>query len=613
MIYKSLRECVLDIEKHGHLIRVTEEVDPHLEMAEIHRRVHQAQGPAILFERVKGSSFPAVANLFGTIERCRFIFRSTLMGVKQLIEIKVDPLRALKSPLHYARSPLIARNALPKRVSKGPVLTHETSIDRLPQIKSWPDDGGAFITLPQVYSEDPLRPGIMSSNLGMYRIQISGNGYEKNKEIGLHYQIHRGIGVHHAKALDRGEPLRVSIFVGGPPAHTFAAVMPLPEGVPEVVFAGALAGRRFRYVKREGHTISADADFCITGIIDPEKMLPEGPFGDHLGYYSLVHDFPCLRVESVYHRAGAIWPFTVVGRPPQEDTIFGELIHELTGPVVPKEIPGLMALHAVDAAGVHPLMLAVGSERYVPYEERRPMEILTIANAILGFGQASLAKYLLIVAAEDNPDLNIHHIEEFFTHLLERIDWRRDLHFQTMTTIDTLDYTGSGLNEGSKVVMAAAGKRIRKLSLEFPKNTHLPEGFQKPSFVMPGILIIEGGSFKDYPSATGEINRFTNWVKDMKMKGAVEGIPLIVVVNDSTFTSSTLSNFLWVASTRSNPSHDIYGVESFIENKHWGCNGPLVIDARIKPHHAPPLVEDPHVSKRVDALGLQGKSLYGII
>jgi 4-hydroxy-3-polyprenylbenzoate decarboxylase len=222
--------------------------------------------------------------------------------------------------------------------------------------------------------------------------------------------------------------------------------MPLPEGLPELAFAGALGGRRVRMVRRGDELpFAGEADFVITGSVEPGLRLPEGPFGDHLGYYSLTHEFPVLAVERVYHREGAIWPFTVVGRPPQEDTTFGALIHELTGPVIPSVLPGIHAVHAVDAAGVHPLLLAIGSERYVPYAPRRqPQELLTLASAVLGQGQMSLAKYLWIAAREDAPELDIHDIAGFLRHVLARVDWRRDLHFHTRTTIDTLDYSGSG-------------------------------------------------------------------------------------------------------------------------------------------------------------------------
>jgi len=312
MRYRSLNECVMDLEKNNHLVRIKEEINPNLEMAEIQRRIYQANGPALLFERVGGSPFPAVSNLFGTIERSRFIFRSTFDRVKRLIELKADPSLFIKHPHSYLKTVLSGLHALPKRVSSGPVFARKTSIDKLPQIKSWPDDGGAFILLPQVYSEDPYYNSIMKSNMGMYRIQISGNDYIQNKEIGLHYQIRRDIGVHHSKAIEMGKPLRVSIFVGGHPAHTFSAVMPLPEGLPEVAFAGLLAGRRFRYARKKNFTISVDADFCITGTIIPDKTCLEGPFGDHIGYYSLKHNFPVIKVDSVYHRKDAIWPFTSV-------------------------------------------------------------------------------------------------------------------------------------------------------------------------------------------------------------------------------------------------------------------------------------------------------------
>ena len=609
MRYRSMRHCVQDLEKHGHLVRIRDEVDPNLEMAEIHRRVNRSHGPALLYENVKGSAFPAVSNLFGTLERSRVIFRSTLKWVRRLIEIKADPPAYMKAPWKAAGIASIALNIPPRRVRSGPVLKHTTTIARLPQIRCWQDDGGAFILLPQVYTEDPMNPGILKSNLGMYRIQLSGNQYEPDREVGLHYQIRRDIGIHHTNAIAKGEPLRVSVFVGGPPAHTFAAVMPLPEGLPEVAFAGGLAGRRFRYVQKNGFTISAEADFCITGTVNPGQTLPEGPFGDHLGYYSLAHEFPVLNVDTVYHREGAVWPFTVVGRPPQEDTAFGELIHELTGPMVPVELPGLKAINAVDAAGVHPLLLAIGSERYVPYRERQPQEILTIANALLGFGACSLAKYLLIVAGEDNPQLDIHNIGDFLRHLLERVDWTRDLHFQTRTTIDTLDYSGTGLNEGSKVVIAAAGAKRRDLSTEIPRNLVLPDELKNPRVALPGILAVEAPPYNT-PAEAEAAQRLT---AALESADRAKGFPLILFVDDADFTARTPNNFLWVTFTRSNPSHDIHGVRSFIENKHWGCHGPLVIDARLKPHHAPPLVEDPQITRKVDRLGERNGPLHGII
>ncbi len=608
MKYRSLFRCVQDLEKHGQLVRIQTEVDPYLEMAEIQRRLYAVQGPAVLFERVKGSPFPAVANLFGTLERARFIFRSTLPAVKKIVGLKADPTSFLKAPHRYLGTPFAAINALPVKARLGaPIRYGQTTIDQLPLIQSWPMDGGPYVLLPQVYSEDPEQPKVMNSNVGMYRVQLMGNDYIANQEIGLHYQIHRGIGVHHTKAHARNEPLRVSVFVGGPPAHTFAAVMPLPEGLSEVMFAGLFAGRNFRYIHHQGHTLSADADFVITGTIDPTATKPEGPFGDHLGYYSLQHAFPVMKVDGVYHRKDAIWPFTVVGRPPQEDTTFGALIHEVTAEMVPVSVPGLHAMHAVDAAGVHPLLLAIGSERYVPYQTRFPQELLTVANAVLGFGQASLAKYLLMLAKEDNPP-DIHDIPAFFQFLLERIDLRRDLHFQTRTTMDTLDYSSANLNQGSKVVMAAAGPVIRQLATTLPETMSLPAGFRDPQLVLPGIVAISGPGYTGEEQGEAQAHQLTE---------ALEGIPLatmplIILCDDSRFAAKNTANFLWTTFTRSNPSHDIYGVGSFVDHKHWGCTGPLMIDARVKPFHAPALIEDPAVSAKVDAMAAKGGPLAGL-
>jgi 4-hydroxy-3-polyprenylbenzoate decarboxylase len=613
MGYRSLRQCVDDLRAHGRLVQIEPEVDPYLEAAAIQRRVYEAQGPTLFFARVKGCTFPMVANLFGTMERARFLFRDTLEAVERLVEVKVRPPSAFRNPWAFRRVPLTALHLVPRRVASGPILAHRTMLDQLPQLQSWPEDGGPFITLPQVYTEDPDRPGLARSNLGMYRVQLAGNAYEPNREAGLHYQIHRGIGVHHAAAIRRGEALRVNVFVGGPPALTVAAVMPLPEGLPELSFAGALAGHRIPMVAPDGYLpMPAEADFVVCGTVDPHVRKPEGPFGDHLGYYSLAHDSPVLRVDRVYHREGAIWPFTSVGRPPQEDTTFGALIHELTGPLVPTVLPGIRAVHAVDAAGVHPLLLAIGSERYVPYAEtRRPQEILTQANAILGQGQMSLAKYLLIVAGEDDPDLDIHDVGAFLRHLLERVDWSSDLHFQTRTTIDTLDYSGHGLNQGSKLVIASAGPRRRTLPTQLPEGLHLPEGYGEPRVALPGVLVTRGPRFGGDPTAAE--SPIAAFCRALAPTDPIVAFPLVVVVDDSELAAQNLRNFLWVTFTRSDPAADIDGVGAFVHRKHWGCAGPLVIDARIKPQHAPPLAEDPGIERRVDALGAPGGPLHGII
>lgn len=643
MGYRSLQDCVADLDRHGCLRRISAEIDPNLEAAAIHRRVFAAGGPALLFERVRGCRFPMVSNLFGTLDRARFMFRDSYARVQKLIELKADPSQLLRSPLRYASAPLAALNMLPRHVRSGPVLAEQPRLSELPQQVSWPRDGGPFITLPQVYTEDLHQPGLMRSNLGMYRIQLAGNQYEPDRQVGLHYQLHRTIGVHQTQALAAGRPFHVNVFVGGPPAMTLAAVMPLPEGMSELTFAGALGGRRIRMARRpQGLPVYADADFAICGTVETDaggacRMLPEGPFGDHLGYYSLRHPFPVLRVREVFCRRGAIWPFTVVGRPPQEDTAFGQIIHDLTGPMIPSVLPGVHGVHAVDVAGVHPLLLAIGSERYMPFlQEPRPQELLTQASAILGQGQLSLAKYLWIASHQDDPRLDLHDPRAFFLHMLERADWTRDLHFQTQTTIDTLDYSGDGLNAGSKLVVAAVGPKRFDLASEMPSEVPLPAGFSDPHIAIPGVVALRGPrcpapSF-DYDAsragrASGDAVQAAGLSEAQRERteqieafchALGPGHPLrrfrlIVIVDDPAMVAAALANMLWVAFTRSNPAADISGVDAFVQAKHWGCRGPLVIDARMKPHHAPALEEDPQVSQRIEALAAAGGPLAGLL
>jgi 4-hydroxy-3-polyprenylbenzoate decarboxylase len=612
MNYSSLEDCLIDLEKNKHLVRIKEEVDPYLEMAAVHLRVHEAGGPALLYENVKGSKYRAASNIFGTLDRSKFIFRNTFAAVQKLIELKNDPVKAIKQPFKNFGAGVAALKALPlKDPATRPIFGNEIKISDIPAIHHWPIDGGAFVTLPQVYTEDIDQPGIMKANLGMYRIQLTGNEYELNKEIGLHYQLHRGIGVHQTKANKKGLPLKVSCFVGGPPSHTLSAVMPLPEGISEMTFAGVLGGRRFRYSYVDGFCISTDADFVITGEVHPGETKPEGPFGDHLGYYSLTHPFPLMKVHKVYAKKNAIWPFTVVGRPPQEDTSFGQLIHEIAGGAIEEEIPGLKEVNAVDAAGVHPLLLAIGSERYTPYmPAKQPAEILTIANHVLGTGQLSLAKFLFITA-DDTNKLTTHHIQQYLQYVLKRIDLTRDVHFYTNTTIDTLDYSGTGLNSGSKVVFAAYGDVKRELCTEVPNALNELQNFQNAKLVMPGVVSLQTKRFTTYASAQAEMDELNEQLKDKVEQ--LSGLAIIVIADDSSFVAEKLNNFLWVTFTRTNPSHDIYGIASFVKNKHWGCEGPLVIDARIKPHHAPPVEKDPTVEKRIDRLFDKGGSLYRVL
>lgn len=612
MGYANLNQCLVDLEAQGQLRRVDVELDPYLELAAVQRRAFRAKAPALLFTRLKGTRFPMLANLFGTRERLRYIFRDSLRAVDAVLAAKADPSAALRRPWRsLAALPGLVR-MLPraKRNGGAPVLECNCNLADLPRLTCWPGDGGPFITLPLVYSEDPCRPGLNASNLGMYRVQLAGNAYAPD-EAGLHYQIHRGIGAHHANAIARGEELPVHVYVGGPPALSVAAVMPLPEGLSELRFAGLLGGRRVELARAPELRLPvlAEADFCISGRLVP-GLKPEGPFGDHVGYYSLRHDFPVLKVDAVYHRRDAVWPFTAVGRPPQEDTVFGDFIHELTAPLVPQVFQGVREVHAVDVAGVHPLLLALGSERYTPYEaRRRPRELLTAALHLLGATQTALAKYVLLAAHEDAPGLCARDVPAFLRHLLERTDFSRDLHFLTRSTSDTLDYTGCGLHEGSKLIWASAGEKRRELGLELRGAPDLPEGFSEPRVAGPGLLVVRGPA---HSLERGEPDpRMEELARRLEAWPEREAFPLVAVVDDAVFCAAGLDNFLWVVFTRSDPATDSYGAHAQTRAKHWSCAAPLVLDARLKPFHAPPLEEDPAVTRGVEALAAPGGPLHG--
>ena len=610
MSMRSTRSVVEDLRAHDRLLEIGDEVDPFLELAEIHRRVYRSGGPALLFSKVRGCKFPVATNLFGTLDRAKFIFRSTFAAVQLAVQLKVDPSQARR---HFWRLPTLAMTALamrPKRVSRAAVQANACQLSDLPHVTCWPDDGGAFVTLPQVLSQAPSVAGkkqaLRDINLGMYRVQLDGNAYAAD-ECGLHYQIHRGIGVHHAAAIELQRSFPVNVTVGGSPAMTLSAVMPLPEGMSELIFAGALAGHRIPVLSStDAAPIYADADFCIVGEVEPNAVKPEGPFGDHLGYYARVHDFPVMKVRQVYHRHDAIWPMTVVGRPPQEDTTFGELIHELTGPVVPSVLPGVKGVHAVDASGVHPLLLAIGSERYTPYAKpNRPQELLTQAHAILGQGQLSLAKYLWITDQASDPNLEIEDVAQFLMHCLRRADWRRDLHFHTRTTMDTLDYSGDSLNQGSKLVIAAAGSPLRELPRSIESDLRLPDDWKNPRVALPGVIVVESNRC----SGSADQRRMWDVCDRLGKDYPLNRFALIVVVDNSEFAARNIDNFVWTTFTRSNPAVDVYGIAAWVEDKHFGCDGSLVIDARQKPHHAPPLVEDATISAKVDARAARGGEL----
>ena len=618
MGYRNLRACVEDLQATGRLVRIEQPIDPHLEAAEIQRRVFQAGGPAIYFASVKGCRFPMVSNLFGTMERVRYIFRDSLGSLAEIVALGVDPADVVPPPsAGVAGSAGRLAGAAPQgppRSRAGP----ETTLEQLPQLKSWPDDGGAYITLPQVYTEDPDQPRAGPVEPGHVPRPDFRRPVRAESPGGLHYQIHRGIAAHHAAAIRRGERLRVNVFVGGPPAMTVAAVMPLPEGVSELAFAGLLGRRRVPMICRLGDLpISAEADFCITGYLDPKKLLPEGPFGDHLGYYSLAARFPRdAGGPGLSPRPADLAVYG--GGPPAAGRLDVRPTDPRAGRAGDSAVDSRRAGGSRGGRGRGASAAVWPSAASVMCPTKSPAaraSCSTQANALLGFGQMSLAKYLWIVAGEDNPQLDVRDVPEFLRHVLERVDWRREPALPVLH-----DDRHAGLH-GPRAALGLEGDhgRGRPGAADAAGGDRQPHPHSREARLqqsarcfLPGILVVKGP--RHTAGEDGHDAAVERFCESYTREDAINLFPLVVIVDDSEFASRTLSNFLWTTFTRSNPAADTYGIEAFFGQKHWGSLR-LAGDRRAgsKKHHAPPLVEDPEVTRRVDALAAPGGPLHGII
>ncbi|MDX1960016.1 MAG: UbiD family decarboxylase [Leptospiraceae bacterium] len=574
-VLRSTKEFVDCLEERKDLLKITEEVDPIEEIAEIQRRVSAKKGPALLFTNVKGSKFSVATNLFGSKDRIDLAFGKR---PKELIEKLAETIQKLLPPnfqkIWEAKS--LAFEAFRvgmKKVSRPAIL--ECSLNdlmELPALKSWPNDAGRFITLPLVYTESIVNG---KGNLGMYRIQL-----HNKSQTGMHIQIHRGGGFHHFEAEERNLPLPAHIYVGGPPSMTLAAIAPMPEEISELIVASLLLGEKLRIHKNPSISplpIVADSDFMIVGEIAPKLRMPEGPFGDHYGYYALKHDYPVLNVKSIHHRKNAIWPATVVGRPPQEDHFIAEYLQDLLSPMFPIVMPKVISVWAYEESGVHTLAAAVVKERY-------HKEAFTAAMRILGEGHLSLSKCLFVT----NERIELKDFQKTFTTILERMDTRTDVHIIANISQDTLDYTGPEVNKGSKLIILGVGEKRNELRKDF--NGDLKNSiFKNPKVFVPGALVIQGPAY-----------RKGDGVPDALVKeDAIHKFPLVFLVDDSTDASKTSHDFLWTIFTRFEPAGDLYGNKSIIRN-HISFDGSIVFDCRLKEWYPPVLKPNPEIVDRVE-------------
>ncbi|MGE3164301.1 MAG: UbiD family decarboxylase [Planctomycetota bacterium] len=572
---KNLREFLGRLERERDLAVIDVPADPHLEIAEIHRRVIAAGGPALLFRRPRGADFPVVTNLFGTARRVDLAFGSRpLELVKRAVEVAEGLFPLSLGKLWKARDLMGAglRVGL-RRGSAGPVtevLERDPRLSRLPCLTGWPEDAGAFVTLPLVYTEHP-RDG--RHNLGMYRLQRFDD-----RHTGMHWQIGKGGGFHHHEAETAGQRLPVTVFLGGPPALIASAIAPLPENVGELILASLLQGAKLRLARSAvgPHPLVAEAEFALVGFVPPGERRPEGPFGDHYGYYSLEHDYPVLHVDALYRRRDAIYPATVVGKPRQEDFYLGDFLQELLSPLFPLVMPAVRSLWSYGETGYHSLAAAVVRDRY-------PREAMASAFRILGEGQLSLTKFLLLTdAARDLTDFR-----GLLEHLLARVVWERDLFVFSCVSMDTLDYTGPKVNEGSKGVLLGLGDPVRELPRAFVGT--LPPECARVEVFCPGCLVIETPPFSADPAAVQRLARdprFGAW-------------PLLIGVDDARGTVRSVARFLWTVFTRFEPGADIHAAEVSVVRNHPTFRAPIAIDARTKPSYPRELFCDPETAQRV--------------
>jgi UbiD family decarboxylase len=578
-MFTDLRAFLDHLRRDRDVVEVDALVDPVEEVAEIHRRVIAGGGPALLFTNVKGADFPLVTNLFGTPRRAELAFgQRPLAFIKRLVHLAETMLPPTPAKLWDARDiGLAAMKVGTRRRSDGPVtqvVTRDVRLDRLPALTCWPEDGGPFVTLPLVYTQHPDKGG---PNLGMYRLHV-----HDATSTGMHWQIGKGGGFHYQLAEAKNQALPATVFLGGPPALILSAIAPLPENIPELLLASLVAGEKIGQVPGPNghpHPLVANAEFALMGQVAPHLRKPEGPFGDHYGYYSLEHDYPVFQVTQMAHRRDAIYPATVVGKPRQEDFFIGDLLQDLLSPLFPLVMPAVVDLWSYGETGYHSLAGAIVKQRY-----RR--EAMASAFRILGEGQLSLQKFLLVT---DQP-VDLRDFRATLEHVLARTNPETDLYVFSNLSMDTLDYSGPKVNEGSKGVWLGLGDPVRDLPREFRPPVPPPSDVTDVRVFCGGCLVVTGPAFdadRDAPARIAAHPAFAGW-------------PLVILSDEAERATRSAMNFLWTTFTRFEPAADIHAASARVVRNHIAYSGPVCIDARMKPWYPKEVTCRPEIARTVD-------------
>ena len=447
-MYKNLRQFISELESRGDLHRIKTEVDPSLEITEIADRMIKTGGPALLFEKVKGSSFPLLINAFGSYKRMQTALNcNSFDDIGRRIEsyMKIQPPGSLADKIKMLFTLKEVSDYIPKTVKQAPcqdviLIADSLLLDALPVLTCWPHDGGAFITLPIVITKDP-ESGIQ--NAGMYRM----HKYDK-ATTGMHWQYNKDGANHFSKYKDAGKRMEVAVALGGSPAVTYASTAPLPPNIDEFFFAGFLNSRAVELVKAKTVDIlvPAESDFIIEGYVDPEETRVEGPFGDHTGFYSAADVYPVFHVTCITHRKDAVYPATIVGKPPMEDCYMAKATERIFLPMTKMVVPEIVDWELPIEGVFHNCAL-------VSIDKKFPGQAKKVIHALWGLMQMASTKFIAVF----DQDIDLRDSSTVLWKLLNNVDPRRDLVFSE-GPLDALDHSAPYANFGGKMGIDATRK-----------------------------------------------------------------------------------------------------------------------------------------------------------
>lgn len=579
MTFASFGEFVSFLESKGELRRIKVEVDPRWEVTEIAVRALREQKPALLFEKIKGSAFPLVANAYASEKRINYALRGDPQELGEQLVSFFERMVPPNAASLWDNRRVVQRlfNTRTRSTSSGlaqQVLSNLT-LDDLPVQTCWPEDGGRFLTLGQVVTYDPSDG---KRNIGIYRMQV----YD-GRTAGMHWQIQKGGGFHYFKAEQQKRDLEVGVALGTDPALLLATVAALPEGLDEALLAAFLRGRATSFTK--GKMIStfvpANAEFVLEGVVRQGERRSEGPFGDHFGHYSHKAPFPVFRLKKITHRRNPVYPATVVGIPPMEDKFLGDATQRILGPLVRllhKEVKDVWAYYE---AGFHNLLVASVEERY-------HKEAMKAALGLLGTGQLSLTKCMILVSEDVDPG----DWKAVLRALGENFDPHFDFVLLPKVPLDTLDFTSFTMELGSKMIVDATRKQRSK-----PQRKRVPpEARQLRSLdrritdarVVEDVLLLV------------KVRKDGRAVVEKLLKNrALQQMKMIAVVSDDVEIDDQ-ENYIWGVFTRFDCERDVLFSDQRMIGISPVYNGVMGIDATWKRGYPNPLVMDADVVTMVD-------------